>query len=38
MMAFITVGQENSMPVELYYEDQGTGQPVVTRGVLDGHR
>jgi pimeloyl-ACP methyl ester carboxylesterase len=28
-MAFITVGQENSTDIELYYEDQGTGQPVV---------
>lgn len=28
-MAFITVGQENSTDVELYYEDHGTGQAVV---------
>ncbi|WP_328939771.1 alpha/beta hydrolase [Streptomyces tauricus] len=28
-MAFITVGQENSTPIDLYYEDHGTGQPVV---------
>lgn len=28
-MPFITVGFENSGPVELYYEDHGTGQPVV---------
>ncbi|MFI7586343.1 alpha/beta fold hydrolase [Spongisporangium articulatum] len=28
-MGFITVGQENSAPIELYYEDHGTGQPVV---------
>jgi pimeloyl-ACP methyl ester carboxylesterase len=28
-MAFITVGQENSTDIELYYEDQGAGQPVV---------
>ncbi|GAA0288145.1 alpha/beta fold hydrolase [Kineococcus aurantiacus] len=28
-MGHITVGQENSTPVELYYEDHGTGQPVV---------
>ena len=28
-MGLITVGQENSTPVELYYEDHGTGQPVV---------
>ncbi|WP_406025740.1 alpha/beta hydrolase [Nocardioides sp. NBC_00850] len=38
-MAFITVGQENSTPVELYYEDQGAGQPVVLiHGYpLNGH-
>jgi pimeloyl-ACP methyl ester carboxylesterase len=28
-MGFITVGNENSTPIELYYEDQGVGQPVV---------
>jgi non-heme chloroperoxidase len=28
-MGFITVGNENSTPIELYYEDQGAGQPVV---------
>ncbi len=28
-MATITVGEENSAPIELYYEDQGTGRPVV---------
>ena len=28
-MGFITVGQENSTPIELYYEDKGSGQPVV---------
>ncbi|MFE7564550.1 alpha/beta fold hydrolase [Kitasatospora sp. NPDC057500] len=28
-MPFITVGQENTAPIELYYEDHGTGQPVV---------
>jgi non-heme chloroperoxidase len=26
---FITVGQENSTPIELYYEDHGSGKPVV---------
>ncbi|MFD7448689.1 alpha/beta fold hydrolase [Kitasatospora sp. NPDC059827] len=38
-MPFITVGQENSTPVELYYEDHGSGQPVVLiHGFpLDGH-
>jgi pimeloyl-ACP methyl ester carboxylesterase len=28
-MAFITVGQENSTDIDLYYEDHGSGQPVV---------
>lgn len=38
-MGYITVGNENSTPVELYYEDQGAGQPVVLiHGYpLDGH-
>jgi len=38
-MATITVGAENSTSVELYYEDQGAGQPVVLiHGYpLDGH-
>jgi pimeloyl-ACP methyl ester carboxylesterase len=28
-MPFVTVGLENSIPVELYYEDHGSGSPVV---------
>ncbi|MFI1961854.1 alpha/beta fold hydrolase [Streptomyces althioticus] len=38
-MPFITVGQENSTDIELYYEDHGAGQPVVLiHGYpLDGH-
>ncbi|KZE88530.1 alpha/beta fold hydrolase [Microbacterium sp. TNHR37B] len=28
-MAYITVGTENSADIELFYTDQGTGQPVV---------
>jgi non-heme chloroperoxidase len=38
-MGSITVGAENSTPIELYYEDQGSGQPVVLiHGYpLDGH-
>ncbi|MET0934291.1 MAG: alpha/beta hydrolase [Mycetocola sp.] len=28
-MAFLTVGQENSTSIDLYYEDHGSGQPVV---------
>ncbi|GAB2327215.1 alpha/beta hydrolase [Streptomyces griseoincarnatus] len=38
-MPFITVGQENSTDIDLYYEDHGAGQPVVLiHGYpLDGH-
>ena len=38
-MGTITVGAENSTPIELYYEDQGAGRPVVLiHGYpLDGH-
>lgn len=38
-MGHITVGEENSTPIELYYEDQGEGQPVVLiHGYpLNGH-
>ena len=38
-MAYIKVGEENSTPVNLYYEDLGSGQPVVLiHGYpLDGH-
>lgn len=38
-MARITVGDENSAPIELYYEDQGAGRPVVLiHGYpLNGH-
>ena len=28
-MAYITVGEENSGPIDLYYEDHGKGKPVV---------
>ncbi len=28
-MAYVQVGEENSAPVELYYEDHGAGSPVV---------
>jgi non-heme chloroperoxidase len=28
-MAYIKVGQENSTPIEIYYEDHGSGSPVV---------
>ena len=28
-MSTITVGQENSHPIEIYYEDHGAGSPVV---------
>jgi non-heme chloroperoxidase len=38
-MPYITVGRENSAAIELYYEDHGSGQPVVLiHGYpLDGH-
>ncbi|MEV1045643.1 alpha/beta hydrolase [Streptomyces sp. NPDC049916] len=38
-MGYVTVGSENSTPIELYYEDQGAGQPVVLiHGYpLNGH-
>ncbi|MFB7949204.1 alpha/beta fold hydrolase [Kitasatospora phosalacinea] len=38
-MPFITVGQENTTSIDLYYEDHGSGQPVVLiHGFpLDGH-
>jgi non-heme chloroperoxidase len=38
-MPYVTVGDENSNPVVLYYEDHGSGQPVVLiHGYpLDGH-
>src|SRR6202789_2631739 len=28
-MPYVTVGKENSGDIELYYEDHGSGQPVV---------
>ncbi|MGY5116242.1 alpha/beta fold hydrolase [Streptomyces sp. 900105755] len=28
-MPFVTVGQENSAPIDLYHEDHGSGRPVV---------
>ena len=28
-MSYITVGQENSSPITIHYEDVGSGQPVV---------
>ena len=38
-MGYITVDNENSTPIELYYEDQGAGQPIVLiHGYpLNGH-
>jgi non-heme chloroperoxidase len=38
-MAFVTAGRQNSAPIDLYYEDLGSGQPVVlVHGYpLDGH-
>ncbi len=28
-MGIVTVGQENTTPIELYYEDHGSGDPVI---------
>jgi pimeloyl-ACP methyl ester carboxylesterase len=28
-MPFLTVGQENAGPMELFYEDHGSGRPVI---------
>ncbi len=38
-MPYVSVGQENSGSIDLYYEDQGTGSPVVLiHGYpLNGH-
>jgi non-heme chloroperoxidase len=38
-MPYVSVGKENLAPIELYYEDHGSGQPVVLiHGYpLDGH-
>ena len=38
-MSYVTVGHENSTSIDLYYEDHGSGQPVVLiHGYpLDGH-
>ncbi|MFP8942699.1 alpha/beta fold hydrolase [Streptomyces fenghuangensis] len=38
-MGYVKVGSENTTDIELYYEDQGSGQPVVlVHGYpLDGH-
>lgn len=38
-MAYVTVGQENTTSIDLYYEDHGSGQPVLLiHGYpLDGH-
>ena len=38
-MSFVTVGQENSAAIRIYYEDHGQGAPVVlVHGyLLDGH-
>jgi non-heme chloroperoxidase len=39
VMSYVTVGQENSAAIQIYYEDHGQGAPVVlVHGyLLDGH-
>ena len=34
-MPYVTVGKENSSNIELYYEDHGSGKPVVL--IMDIH-
>ncbi len=38
-MSYVTVGQENSAAIRIYYEDHGQGSPVIlVHGyLLDGH-
>jgi non-heme chloroperoxidase len=38
-MPYVTVGKENSGTIDIYYEDQGAGQPVILiHGFpLNGH-
>jgi hypothetical protein len=33
-MSYIKVGQENSQSIEIYYEDHGSGSPVVLMSIL----
>ncbi len=39
VMSYVTVGQEDSAAIRIYYEDHGQGAPVVLvhRCLLDGH-
>ncbi len=39
VMSYVTVGQENSAAIKIYYEDHGQGAPVVLVPgyLLDGH-
>jgi hypothetical protein len=34
-MPYVTVGEENSGSIDLYYEDHGSGPPVVVQGDSD---
>ena len=34
-MSYVTVGTENSADIRIYYEDHGSGQPVV---LIHGYR
>ena len=33
-MSYVTVGTENGSGIDIYYEDQGSGQPAV---LIDGY-
>jgi hypothetical protein len=35
-MPYINVGTENSGSIDIYYEDHGSGRPVVQNGALAG--
>ena len=37
-MPYVSVGKENSGNINIYYEDHGSGKPVILiHGLLSGH-
>jgi len=36
-MPFVTVGRENTAAIQIYYEDHGSGSPVVLPFLLKTH-